>query len=188
MTAAPHIAGPQALWLRLCAFDFDDGEPHALSFCARLARENGWSMARARRVVAEYQRFLFLAMVAGHPVTPSEAVDQVWHLHLVYTRSYWDSLCRDILGRPLHHGPTRGGSEEAARFDRQYRDTLASYERVFAEPVPPDIWPPPAVRFGADLRWRRVWLHDVWIVPKRLSLLVAVAAAVIAALLLLSPA
>ena len=30
----------------------------------------------ARRVIREYKRFTFLAMEAGHPVTPSDPVDQ----------------------------------------------------------------------------------------------------------------
>lgn len=62
----------------------------ALPFTSRLAREQGWNHAFAGRVVAEYLRFIHLAMTAGHPVTPSEATDQAWHLYLIYTRSYWE--------------------------------------------------------------------------------------------------
>ena len=97
-----------------------------LSFTRRLARENGWSHAFAERAVREYLRFVWLAMRAGHPVTPSPAVDEVWHLHLCYTRSYWDELCGKVLGRPLHHQPTRGGAAEDAKFHDQYARTLAS--------------------------------------------------------------
>ena len=88
---------------RIMAFELDDSCAH-LPFTARLAREQGWTHVFAGRVVTEYKRFVVLAMLAGHPVTPSEEVDQVWHLHLVYTRSYWQGLCRDVLGRELHHG------------------------------------------------------------------------------------
>ena len=87
------------LWNRLEQFQFDSGTTH-FGFSDRLARENGWTKAEAERVIFEYKRFLFLAMTAGHPVTPSETVDQVWHLHLTYTQSYWNSLCEDVLGRP----------------------------------------------------------------------------------------
>ena len=58
----------------------------ALPFAERLARENGWSRSHAERVVGEYKRFCFLAATAGHTVTPSDAVDQAWHLHLTYSR------------------------------------------------------------------------------------------------------
>ena len=87
-------------------------------------------------------------MTAGHEVTPSDEVDQAWHLHLTYTRSYWDGLCDAVLGRALHHGPTKGGQAEGDRFENQYERTLASYRAAFGEEPPEDIWPPSAVRFG----------------------------------------
>lgn len=153
------------LYDRLLAFSIDDGNPE-LSFEARLARENGWPVAFARRVVREYRRFLFLAVTAGHPVTPSEQVDQAWHLHLTYSRSYWERLCGGLLGRPLHHGPTRGGAEESAKFHHQYRRTLTAYRAAFGEDAPTDVWPPVEERFGADLHFVRVNTARNWVVPK----------------------
>ena len=76
----------QALWEKLEGFQLDDNNA-VLDFSARLSKENGWSREFTTRAIQEYKRFLLLAMHAGHPVTPGEAVDQVWHLHLVYTRS-----------------------------------------------------------------------------------------------------
>lgn len=77
----------QALWERIVAHRFDDPAAR-LTFTARLARENGWTIGRAGRVVDEYRRFVLLALTAGHAVTPSEDVDQAWHLHLAFTRDY----------------------------------------------------------------------------------------------------
>ena len=149
------IDDPDSLRERLEAFAID--EPGiALPFTARLARENGWSPAFAARVVREYRRFVFLAVAAGHPVTPSEAVDQAWHLHLVHTRSYWDRLCGEVLGRPLHHDPTMGGPVEAAKFHDWYARTLESYRAHFGESPPPDIWPAPAARFAGAGRMQWV--------------------------------
>jgi uncharacterized protein (TIGR04222 family) len=158
--------GPRAdLWRRICAFQFD--EPGATqTFAARLARENAWSVGYALRVVEEYRRFLFLAMVAGHEVTPSDEVDEAWHLHLVYTKSYWDDLCRNVLCRPLHHHPTRGGAAEGSRHRVQYEKTLASYRAHFGETPPADIWPPTDVRFGKDSKHVRVSPARSWIIPK----------------------
>lgn len=128
------------LFERLQSFAFD--EPSAATpFTARLASANGWTVARARRVLDEYRRFLWLAMRAGHKVSPSPAVDAAWHEHLCHTRSYWDDLCGRVLGRPLHHEPSRGGAEEAAKHAAMYAQTLASYRRWFGEP-PADVWPP----------------------------------------------
>jgi len=185
MSRAALESDPPGLWERLRDFDFDGGgapaaaERPVFPFTARLARENGWRPAHAARVVDEYRRFLFLAMASGHVVTPSDAVDQAWHLHLVYTRSYWDALCRDVLGRPLHHEPTRGGFAEAQRHAAQYRATLASYRRLFGEEPPADIWPPPEGPPAADPRWRRVATARTWIVPRRPVLTFALLAAVL---------
>ena len=119
-----------------------------LSFQARLAAENGWSQPYAKKVDAEYRKFLFLAVTCDHPVTPSDEVDQVWHLHLLYSRSYWEDLCGRILGKPLHHGPTAGGAEEKNRYILQYEATLEAYRRVFEVEPPEDIWPKTEVRFS----------------------------------------
>jgi hypothetical protein len=143
------------LWARLLAFNFDE-TGDALTFTQRLARENGWNLGFARRVVEEYRRFLYLALRAGHSVTPSDEVDQAWHLHLVYSRSYWDELCAQVLQHRLHHGPTRGGQAEDDRFLDAYEATRTSYRRCFGSEPPADIWPEPEVRFTPQARWQRV--------------------------------
>lgn len=137
----------------------------ALSFAARLARENGWSAAFTDRVIDEYRRFAFLAATVPHPVTPSDAVDQAWHLHLTYTQDYWQRFC-PLLGRELHHGPTKGGVAELTRFHEQYAQTLRSYETTFAAAPPADIWPSARRRLLDDPRARRVHPRDGLIVPR----------------------
>jgi hypothetical protein len=155
-----------ALLRRLDAFRFDEQADVALPFAARLARENCWSKSRAARAIAEYRRFLYLACTAGHEVTPSPDVDAVWHLHLVYTRSYWNDLCGNVLRRSLHHGPTLGGSSEGRRYRGNYERTLESYRAAFGTAPPSDIWPDVEARF-APAKLRVVDTHAVWIVRKR---------------------
>lgn len=149
----------------ILAFELDDPDAQ-LPFTARLAREQGWTHVFAGRVVEEYKRFVALAMLAGHPVTPSDQVDQAWHLHMVYTKSYWHGLCRDVLGRELHHSPTTGGAEEDGKFFDWYGKTLESYVRVFRSNPPPDIWPPAGERFANAACGRWVNIADFWLVPK----------------------
>jgi uncharacterized protein (TIGR04222 family) len=179
----------QKLWEKIEAFPLDQSGV-ALSFSSRLARENGWSAARAQQVMKEYKRFLFLAMCAGHPVSPPDAVDHAWHLHLLYTRSYWRDLCNGVLGRPLHHEPTEGGFAEGAKFHEWYATTLASYRRFFGEP-PADVWPPVEKK---DVPKRQQWV-DVsrhWLLPKPRVLrgvrpLVALSAGLVLTMLLMVP-
>lgn len=155
----------EGLRARIQAFSPD--EPGIVfPFSAKLARENGWTRAFAERVVEEYRRFLYLAITAGHPVSPSVEVDQAWHQHLTYTRSYWDELCGKVLGRPLHHEPTKGGSAESGKFVDWYARTLDSYRAAFAAEPPRDIWPTPAERFAKEARIVQVSQATHWIVRK----------------------
>jgi hypothetical protein len=153
------------LWSTLSHYSFGP-EDAALPFAERLARDNGWSRVEAGRAIEEYRRFCFLAVTAGHPVTPSDQVDQVWHLHLTYTRDYWERFCPHVLGRPLHHGPTAGGSDEQHRYFTQYAETLRSYERVFGSP-PADLWPDAARRLNEDPKARRVHPRDALIISRK---------------------
>ncbi len=154
-----------ALYDRISEFSFDEGDEQ-LPFARRLARENVWPPHYAARVMDEYKRFMFLAAVSGHPVSPSDQVDQAWHMHLVYTRSYWDRFCGEVLGKPFHHGPTRGGQEELRKHQRWYAQTLESYTRFFGCEPPADIWPDASVRFGEELHYRRVNIRRNWVFPK----------------------
>jgi hypothetical protein len=128
------------LYERIQSFSFDLPDAQ-LSFSQRLATENGWSLADAQQAMEEYRKFVFLAVVAEHPVTPSDRVDQFWHLHLTYTQSYWQDFCTEILRMPLHHDPTTGGASEQQKFGDWYAKTLESYEIFFEQLPPVDIWP-----------------------------------------------
>jgi hypothetical protein len=157
------------LWNRIERFSIDaggDAGDESLTFADRLARENGWTTDYANRVVEEYKKFIYLMVAAGHPVTPSDQVDQAWHLHLTYTRSYWDRLCGQIIGRPLHHEPTKGGSNENEKFNDWYNRTLETYERFFGAAPPADIWPAAAIRFSMKNRFQRVNLGRAWVLSK----------------------
>jgi hypothetical protein len=129
------------LYERLAAFHFDDPSAER-PFSARLAQENGWTAEFTAQAIDEYRRFIVLAITSGQTVVPSAVVDRVWHLHLIYTRSYWDHLCRGILGRPLHHHPSPGGPSANQECRRNYQATLAIYRGAFGVP-PPAIWPEP---------------------------------------------
>ena len=138
----------------------------SLTFGQRLARENGWTSEFADKVVSEYRRFLFLAATSNREVTPSDQIDQAWHLHLTYTKPYWKEFCQGILGFDLHHNPTKGGAAEQHRYMDQYRRTLWLYEDVYGEKPPADVWPPAEERFLAADRFVRVNKRDAWVIKK----------------------
>ena len=153
------------LWIRLQQFVLNDPDS-ALPFSLRLARDNGWSRYYAGRVIAEYKKFCYLALKNGGEVTPSDAVDQAWHLHLIYTKNYWDEFCGQVLHQPLHHNPTRGGKAQGERFRDQYAETLDFYISTFGTSPPEDIWPSVQTRFANASVFRRVDTTLSWILPK----------------------
>jgi len=129
-----------SLWSRIQQFKLDD-ETAARPFSDKLTSEQNWTPAFTKRAIAEYRRFLFLCCISPNGAAPSQPVDEVWHLHLTYTKSYWVDLCQGALGRELHHFPSAGGQQEDAKHRQWYSDTLALYRSTFDEEPPADIWP-----------------------------------------------
>ena len=133
------------LWLRIRNHKIGSVEVE-YSFINRLAFENRWSKSFSLKVLEEYKRFIYLLCRCKHPVTPSVEIDQVWHLHLLYTRDYWDEFVPKLTKVP-HHEPTLGGQDETRKFFEYYENTKDSYEKIFDESPPPTIWPESSSRF-----------------------------------------
>lgn len=128
-----------ALWQAIAEYPIG-GHAAAASFVKRLARENAWRPEQAQAALLEYRRFCYLQRLSATGLTPSHAVDQVWHLHLLYTRDYWQQFCGKVLGFELHHGPALGIPGDSTRFKEQYAQTLARYEQEFG-PADAQWWP-----------------------------------------------
>lgn len=129
----------RALWQRLCDYRFDDDDSN--EFLTRVATTSLLALSEARAALDEYRRFCFLAVTVAHAVTPSQLVDEVWHTHIVDTRRY-ERFRTEVLQYDLHHVPSRGGSGEELKHQRQYADTIDSYRRFFGLP-PSRFWPEP---------------------------------------------
>lgn len=169
-----------SLYQRLTEFALDD-ESAKFKFSDRLAHENGWSLTFAKQAIVEYKKFVYLAATSPTPVTPSDIVDQVWHLHLTYSRSYWDEMCGKVLAKPLHHGPTVGGASEDTKYRDLYAATLDAYQGEFGNAPPAAFWPPSDARFAAasHQRWIDTRTHAV-IAWRAIARAIAVGAGAIA--------
>lgn len=141
----------QALWLRIQEFSIDDPSAQ-VKFSDKLAHHQHWSPEYTARVIEEYRKFLFLSCISPNGASPSQIVDEAWHLHLTYTTNYWKELCRDTLGREIHHHPSKGGAAENKYHFDWYAQTLHLYKEVFDEYPPEDIWPLPVGRTVSNTR------------------------------------
>jgi hypothetical protein len=152
------------LWHKIKSFELDDPEID-FNFTDRLARENGWTVEYAIRAIVEYKKFIFLLTISNHPLTPSDQVDQVWHLHLLYTQSYWIDFCENTIHQKIHHGPTKGGETEKNKYTDWYEKTKELYLATFNAETPKDIWPSSEIRFS-EIEFVRVNTKRNWIIKK----------------------
>jgi hypothetical protein len=131
----------QNLWLKVARFPLND--PNAVyPFSAKLAHNQGWSEDKTGRVIAEYKKFMFLCMTAPNGASPSEAVDECWHLHLTFTANY-AAFCQETSGKFIHHNPSKGGTVEQHRHMDWYDETVKNYVETFQQIPPSDVWPMP---------------------------------------------
>ena len=78
------------------------------TFVKILSAEQLINVEEAMLHILEYKKFLFMIFMYSTPVlmmSPSEIVDQVWHLHLQYTLDY-DGSVNKI--KPTYHFPSKG--------------------------------------------------------------------------------
>ena len=158
------IEKEKELWNRISEFELDYKEAK-FNFSQRLARDNNWTISYARRVIEEYKKYIFLCCTTQNGATPSDQVDQAWHLHLTYTKSYWFDFCQNTLNKEIHHNPTQGGTAEAEKFEDYYTTTLEAYKAAFNANPPTDIWPNNQDRFS-DINFKRVNLTNNWVIKK----------------------
>ncbi len=126
----------EALWSQILDFNFDDTEGD-YCFSVRLAQEQGWTENFTHDAISEYRKFMYLAATQDFMVSPSAIVDEVWHLHLIFTTSY-QQFCR-LLGKEIHHIPSTHNKAEALKFEKAKAQTASVYEAVFGR-LPKAIW------------------------------------------------
>lgn len=121
------------LWLRISEAAFPEG------FDEKLKSEFSWSSDDIHQATQEYRRFVYLSQVADHPVSPPREVDLVWHVHLLFSKNYWD-VWGKMLTRPLHHEPANSPQDEK-KFRAQYGDTRVLYLQEFESFEFEKLWP-----------------------------------------------
>lgn len=127
------------LWKRLQCFSLDSLNAD-FPFSKKLAKEENWTESFTSKAIEEYKKFVYLCCTLPNGASPSEVVDKVWHMHLIYTQNYWEEFCPNVLQQKLHHHPSKGGKNENVKHQAWLYETLKHYEDIFGEKAPEDIW------------------------------------------------
>ncbi|MEX2054002.1 MAG: hypothetical protein WD883_00440 [Candidatus Colwellbacteria bacterium] len=86
--------------------------------------------------VVEFKRFLTLIALGHHQVgMTSEAVDEIWHTHILFTVDY-TAFCDEVFGFYIHHFPDTSLSPIMPGSGERF---FSAYEQVFGK-TPPAIW------------------------------------------------
>jgi hypothetical protein len=142
------------LWKRLQSFSLDSPDVD-FPFSKKLAKEENWTLDFTKKAIEEYKKFVYLCCVLPNGASPSEIVDKVWHMHLLYTQNYWEEFCPNILQQKLHHHPSKGGLNENVKHKNWFQDTLKNYEEVFKVKAPEEIW----LSKKEEPKQRKFWLN-----------------------------
>ncbi|WP_369989562.1 glycine-rich domain-containing protein-like [Pseudomonas xanthosomatis] len=81
----------------------------------------------------EYRRFLTLKrFYPSVALVPSQAVDAIWHAHILDTRAYRED-CQHVFGRFIDHYPYFGiyGQDDYQELQSAFAHTVALYEQHF---------------------------------------------------------
>ncbi|MGD1318653.1 glycine-rich domain-containing protein [Chryseobacterium sp. 2R14A] len=127
------------LWERIQSFSLDS-ENVAFPFSKKLAKEENWTSDFTAKAIEEYKKFVYLCCILPNGASPSEIVDKVWHMHLIYTQNYWEEFCPNVLQQKLHHHPSNGGLSENEKHKNWFQETIRNYEEIFKQKVPIEIW------------------------------------------------
>lgn len=129
------------LWIRLQHLSLDHPDAD-FPFSKKLAEQENWTEDFTEKAIEEYKKFIYLCCTLPTGASPGETIDRVWHLHLTYTQHYWEEFCPEILHRKLHHHPSGGGKDETERHRKWFEETVKSYQEIFRQPPPEEIWQP----------------------------------------------
>ncbi|MCJ7934007.1 MAG: hypothetical protein MUW56_10315 [Chryseobacterium sp.] len=160
------IIHDEFLWSRIQGFSLDVSDAD-FPFSKKLAKEENWSLDFTRKAIEEYKKFVYLCCILPRGASPSKTIDKVWHMHLIYTQNYWEEFCPHILGRNLHHHPSKGGKYEKAKHQQWFSDTLKGYKEIFKSEAPHDIWQDKIRQ--TNRWWKNLRLMAVFLIPLMLT-------------------
>eukprot|EP01083_Nonionella_stella_P162379 533061_1 len=94
----------------------------------------------SKKLKSEYAKFMYIKFYVQdfqhQHISPSAAVDQIWHLHLLYCTRYIQFCHKFSKGNQIiDHSPDKDGGEAV-----RLKNTLTNYSKLFGMTPPHHIW------------------------------------------------
>ncbi|KAJ3175972.1 hypothetical protein HDU87_005637 [Geranomyces variabilis] len=143
--------------MTMCTLSFDEFLVKAKAFSSCLAARpsvvNLSTVLGKPDVITEYLKFLYIKYHCNdwnsNIFSPSQIIDEVWHLHILDTRNYHKDIVA-LCGHAVEHNPE--GPFDVERQEVRYAATVAVYHGLFGC-VPESarvIWPLASARRGFE--------------------------------------
>lgn len=126
-------------------------------FIHKLKNQNLWTLSYTTQVIEEYKKFIYLGLFTE--VSPSYEIDQVWHLHILYTKDY-HNMCKKLNINFFHHNPTDKTNITLPVKDN-YKNTINLYHSLFNKQPPSNIWTKWKYMNNIHLDLNRHWVVPV---------------------------
>ena len=81
-----------------------------------VAKKHPQLIAQLPGLVLQYRQYMFLIALGQFKSmsVPSDAVDQIWHAHILHTVHYAD-FCQNVAGHFVHHNPFGDNTSQMER-------------------------------------------------------------------------
>lgn len=130
MTLAVQTAPVTDVWVRAQAHDMQ-------MVAARMVKKGlARDATQAEELVTEYLRYMTIVSEnQGQIFAPSDAVDEVWHTHLLFTADYAE-FCEKVVGTFLHHRP----ATDRGLMQPCYHQTVHALHARFGDEINGAYW------------------------------------------------
>jgi len=91
-----------------------------------------WEEEDAKYAIEQYRQYLYLLRKYDSDISPTLAIDAVWHNHILDTRKYVED-CQIIFGYYLHHFPYFGSrsTEDRRQLEKAFSNTVNLFKQEF---------------------------------------------------------
>lgn len=104
----------------------------------KIAKDNNWSIELTKKIIYEYERFLFLKST-NPDLLPSDKIEKIWKFHVLMTENYYN-YCNQKFNKIIHMDWNNMHSIGNYEKLELILKTIKIYKNTFGNIVYPEVW------------------------------------------------